>query len=151
VPSGKSGIQYVTWASPDVKTVELGSGPDGSTEEFQGRLAGMCLGNPVQDVGCVKDRERPEFDVRDVRPVEGLMMKHRSGNRKNCADVLFGDTIVMVCSSAGKSGHLVKLFQVCSKVSGCEGGLVVTDVSLYHYSQTGGKLFELFYNRKCFV
>ena len=100
--------------------------------EHEGYVSSMILADPKEHVPLGSRSNSP-------------------GNRKNCSDVLFANTIVMAGSGTGKFGHLVKLFQVCRKVSGCEGRPVVTDVVLDHHSKTGSKLFEPFYNGEGFV
>ncbi len=68
----------------------------------------------------------PQACIGNIRPMNGGVEHHGSGDGHDCLNVAFGDSIVMVSSCPSKPYHLFKLGQFGLKCFGGEGRTVVS-------------------------
>ena len=90
----------------------------------------------------MKDREGPQLNVCDVRPMDGRVMQHCSGNGHDCGDSSFSNSVGVMGSNTGVADVLMKFFKMCFKVLVDKRGAVVAEELLRDYSVAGTHLVE---------
>ena len=80
LPVGQLAVQDVHRTAPHMKVVELRGQVRLATEQFEGGYPVVFPGHSIQDVDRVEHGKGPELNIGDVRPVDCLVVEHRSSN-----------------------------------------------------------------------
>jgi hypothetical protein len=63
-----------------MEVLELGARPCLATEEFKGAATCVIPGDAVYNVNSMKHCKGPQFNIGNIRPMDGSMMEHSAGN-----------------------------------------------------------------------
>ena len=97
------------------------------------------------------DCQGPKCWVGDVRPMDGRVQHHGSGDGHDCSDVAFGNSIVMMGADTSKAYNLLKVGQVAGEFSGGECFRIVGEVFLWNDTGAATHHFEFLFGFECFV
>ena len=73
----------------------------------------------------MENGKRPKFNVGDIGPMQGHMMKHGTGNGENDPDVTLSYTIGVVSPNSCLTVNLAKLFEVGSEFLVQKGSTII--------------------------
>ena len=142
---GNSLVKEVNRASPDMEILQAMCWLASSTEDVHGGEPILRVGDSVEEVHGIVHGVRPESGISHVRPVNGGMHHHGSGDGHDGSDGSLSNGIVMVCTGSSKVNDLSIFLKLLLECLGCEGRTTVTQVlGGYHtmFKAHGFKLLD---------
>ena len=113
-----------------MKVLKLGDRPGLVTEQLERAAACVSVGHAIDNVDSMVDSKRPKRDIGNIRPVDGGMMKHGTGNGQHSSNGMLSNSIGVVCSNTRVADSLMELAEMGIKVTTEELGAIVTEVAL---------------------